>query len=522
MKRLTLILTLVCSVSLFAQKPAMNYLIQLGGGSGATWTKTLGANDSIVDLTVAGKTLTAWLAGRTSWTTGDQVWIAAGTYTFTLQYNIGSAPSLATSYPSAIYGGFAGTESVIADRAKGINPWNYTNETILDGSSSTNGIFNAGSDRTMTIDGLTFTNCSNTEGQAVYQRPNMLVQNCKFTSNACVALRYYITSASKTAGTNHCYFNNNSNTLSSGAEGGCIMANNGSSGGTYTINACVFDSNTSAASGSGASAGIKAQGVGITNITNCIFENNNATAGNSSAVSLTTPTTNLINSLVYGTSSATNKTAVYVSGGSVVNCTVVNNLGGGVYLSNTTSATAINLTNNVFWGTDAKSGQVAAASGCLGNINNCAYNSLSTNFSGTVANTDYLTTTTTGLFTDPTNNNWSLAPGSVLIDMGTSTGAPATDINGVGRPQGAAYDIGAYEYSLTAVHSPASDNKPAFTRSGDQLLAIWAGKVVVFDVSGKMLINRQIHAGDGISLARGVYLVVLRTATDKFIQKVVF
>ncbi len=521
MKRLTLILTLVCSVSLFAQKPAMNYLIQLGGGSGATWTKTLGANDSIVDLTVAGKTLTAWLAGRTSWTTGDQVWIAAGTYTFTLQYNIGSGPSLATSYPSAIYGGFAGTESVIADRAKGINPWNYTNETILDGSSSTNGIFNAGSDRTMTIDGLTFTNCTNTEGQAVYQRPNMLVQNCKFTNNACVALRYYISAASKTATTSHCYFYNNTNAVASGAEGGCIMANNASSGGIYTVASCVFDSNSCTASGSGASAGIKAQGVGTTKITNCIFKKNNATAGNSSAVSLTAATTNLINSVAYGTSLATNKTALYVSAGSVINCTVVNNLGGGAYLSNTTSST-INLINTVFWGTDAKSGQVTAASGCLGNITNCSYNSLSTNFSGTVTNSVDLTTTTTGLFTDSTNNNWSLAPGSVLIDMGTSTGAPTIDINGINRPQGAGYDIGAYEYSLTAVNSPSVDSKPSFIRSGNQLTALWGGKVTVFDVSGKILINKQIHVGDHIRMGQGVYIVTLLTATNKLIQKVAF
>ena len=163
------------------------------------------------------------------------------------------------------------------------------------------------------------------------------------------------------------------------------MANNGSTGGTYTITGCVFDSNSSTASGSGASAGIKAQGAGNVEITKCIFKNNNATAGNSSAVSLTSATCSLKNSLIYGTSNVNNKAAVYVSAGSVINCTVVNNLGGGAYLSNASTAT-INLTNNVFWGEDTKSGQISAIANCLGTITNCAYTSISANYTGTNTN----------------------------------------------------------------------------------------------------------------------------------------
>jgi hypothetical protein len=495
-----------------------NYLIQSGAAGAATWTKTISENDSVVDLTVAGKTITAWLAGRASWAAGDQIWILVGEYSFTSYYNIGSSPSLATSYPSAIYGGFAGNENAIADRQKRNNAWDYTHETILNGSTSTNGIFGAGGDRTMIIDGLTFTGCINTAGQAVWQRPNMTIRNCKFTNNACVSLRYYISAASKTASVSNCYFSNNTNTVTGGAEGGCIMANNSSAGGTYTITDCVFESNSCTASGSGASAGVKAQGVGNVEINKCVFRNNNATAGSSSAVSLTSATSTIKNSLIYGTSVATNKVAVYVSAGSVINCTVVNNLGGGAYLSNAASST-ISLINNVFWGEDVKSGQISAVANCLGNITNCAYNSLSANFIGNIVNTVDITTTTTGLFTDPANNLWTLASGSVLIDMGTATNAPATDLTGVSRPYGSGVDIGAYEF-LVSANSQLRAQKKAFIQYGNKLVAEASGKAYVYDVYGKLRISKIVQTGDEIVLESGVYFITLNTSEDRIAQKI--
>jgi Right handed beta helix region len=49
------------------------------------------------------------------------------------------------------------------------------------------------------------------------------------------------------------------------------------------------------------------------------------------------------------------------------------------------------------------------------------------------------------LFVDPENNDFSLSPGSPCIDAGTRDYAPATDITGMGRPQGGFVDMGAYE-----------------------------------------------------------------------------
>ncbi len=50
------------------------------------------------------------------------------------------------------------------------------------------------------------------------------------------------------------------------------------------------------------------------------------------------------------------------------------------------------------------------------------------------------------LFANAQGLDFHLKPGSPAIDKGFSAGAPSTDYAGVSRPQGVAYDIGAYEY----------------------------------------------------------------------------
>jgi hypothetical protein len=49
------------------------------------------------------------------------------------------------------------------------------------------------------------------------------------------------------------------------------------------------------------------------------------------------------------------------------------------------------------------------------------------------------------VFVNPSSDNYQLTVGSPAIDAGT-TNAYTTDILGVTRPQGSAFDIGAYEF----------------------------------------------------------------------------
>ena len=53
------------------------------------------------------------------------------------------------------------------------------------------------------------------------------------------------------------------------------------------------------------------------------------------------------------------------------------------------------------------------------------------------------------LFVDPAHNNYQLKPGSPAIDAGVTLWDVPTDILGLARPQGLAYDIGSYEAKQT-------------------------------------------------------------------------
>lgn len=56
----------------------------------------------------------------------------------------------------------------------------------------------------------------------------------------------------------------------------------------------------------------------------------------------------------------------------------------------------------------------------------------------------------TELFEDLGNWDLHLIEGSIAIDAGTSENAPSVDHDGVNRPQGEGYDVGAYEYQSHA------------------------------------------------------------------------
>jgi hypothetical protein len=63
--------------------------------------------------------------------------------------------------------------------------------------------------------------------------------------------------------------------------------------------------------------------------------------------------------------------------------------------------------------------------------------------------------TPAALFADEAANDYHLAAGSPAVDVGVDTfagvGAAADDVEGIGRPQGAAWDVGAYEWCAGCV-----------------------------------------------------------------------
>jgi MYXO-CTERM domain-containing protein len=69
-------------------------------------------------------------------------------------------------------------------------------------------------------------------------------------------------------------------------------------------------------------------------------------------------------------------------------------------------------------------------------------------------------------FVDPAAGDLHLLATSQAVDTGSSELAPATDVDGISRPQGAAYDLGAYEYHEPGVE-PADTGVSPDTGSGD-------------------------------------------------------
>lgn len=68
------------------------------------------------------------------------------------------------------------------------------------------------------------------------------------------------------------------------------------------------------------------------------------------------------------------------------------------------------------------------------------------------------------VFVDPAADDYHLASGSPAIDSGTSASAPPGDLAGVTRPQGAGFDVGAYESTTGAPAAVAFNKFDAFVR----------------------------------------------------------
>lgn len=66
--------------------------------------------------------------------------------------------------------------------------------------------------------------------------------------------------------------------------------------------------------------------------------------------------------------------------------------------------------------------------------------------------------TTDPKFVDPSNGNLRLQAGSPAIDKGVTIAEVVDDFDGVGRPQGSAYDIGAFEFAQTT--EPPTEPEP--------------------------------------------------------------
>ena len=494
MKKLLLLLCVAFSLS----TNATVYLVQQGGATDPTWRAAV-AGETLVNLTVAAKTLPGWYnANAATFVAGDQVWVIKGTYVFDV---------LLSNKLASIYGGFAGTETTITERVKPANAryWEFTNETIFDGNNTVQ-VVNGTSNALSTVyDGLTFTKM----GGAIKLRGKETVQNCIFKNNTTVTSGAAVLMYKSAATVQNSYFYNNSatGTATGSGIGGAIYVLNAETAGTYpagTINSiqnCVFDSNAATVNG----AAIYIAGV-VATVQNCLITG--STGG----------------SFIY-TQNASN----------FYNNTFVNNNGtAGLYISGT--STAVKIYNCVFWGgTGSGLGGATLANTASVELKNCAITGTPGNStSWTVASNIPLDPANTGTdplkyypgFVDPTpaTGNYKIATGSSLINAGMNITGMTTDFYGTTRPNGAAYDIGYHEFNPnTALNNTKIAGVDVYSANGKLHIKGLSinSDISIYDMTGKLQSQLNANSDVNIPVQNKLYIVRIQQGTTVISRVVV-
>lgn len=507
MKKITLLLALalMCSFSAFATR----YLVQTGASEAATW-RAAGDGEVLVDLTVAGKTLNAWLTETfASFPAGDQIWIAKGTYQVSAIFNI---PANFT-----VYGGFAGNETTIDERIKGSNPWYFSNETTLDGNNAT-AILGCASNRTALIDGITFTKgYISGNGAGLTTRLGVVVRNCKFIENTATSTG--ITGQGGAVLMNgggeiyNSYFYNNSAYL-----GGAVHI--GGSGASI-ISGCLFENNKAIAGGNKQGGAIRSQST-LATIINSKFLNNEA-AGNGSAIYTQVDTdkaNKIINCLFYGNKT---KSALYLRGAAVYNSTIVNNDGGGAYLATKDAQ----IYNSVFWAESKAKATVSGVDVAGVEYKNNASITIPSNSTWVISDNIQIDTLVSEpnypYFANPLSNDWTITYQSPLLNTANSliSNSPTTDLTGLTRPQGAAYDMGAYELAYYNLTVTFNEGGTVNELTSGVVLNEPKGKAIAFTItpaSGKSVKSVLYNNAEvKTELVEGVYTTPALTANSTLV-----
>ncbi len=492
MKKLILLLTILLSVSAFAEEKNGIVYVKAGGtGTGSSWTDALG------DIQTAINTAKAEDKAR------KDVWIATGEYT------ISTCIVLVDSVN--IYGGFSGTESAVSERTKKADgqPWEFENPTILKGDNSRLMEMKANFDMPTTVDGLVLTDGNghsvmwNNNGGAAVIRNNLTLSHCIVKNSQ--SINGAGGGINMTGGTLYnCWIYKNKQTKKNNGGGG-IYINTGQSNKSIVEN-CRIEENHSTIRG----GGINVQGKGYTEMKNLYIVNNkaddNGTEKGGGAIYENSPNNTLSNSIVVNNFG---KTAIYLKG-SILNSTIANNIGG-VYLAEKNAQ--LEISNNIFWGmvtdnTETTSTGLSGVANANATVqNNATYSPIPTTKSwniggnirlssnssnGDVEDAEEGTVGSGAKFYQPTrfrgvaladeevemlnNADWRIKYNSPCLNVGKELTAIKTDYLYKNRPQGypiatAKYDMGAYElpYHKVVIGVGSNTNGGIYNSSDEQI-----------------------------------------------------
>ena len=369
-----------------------------GANDGSSWANALTDLRSAISTTCPGIT---------------EVWVAAGTYFPTTTGD--RAINFRLRNGRAVYGGFNGTETLLSQRN-----WN-TNLTILSGDIGVPGDISDNSfqvirnysfqlNPTARLDGFTVTGgnatgaSSSAYGGGLFNfQSSPTIANCTFTGNTG-------TNGGGVANQNsdpvflNCQFTGNR-----GTEKGGAMFNETSD---PALTNCSFSGNFSLNGG-----GLYASQNSFPTLNNCTFSGNRASGQGGAIINFTGSSSTVTNCVIWNNQVGASTTAI---GASIGNASA-------------------NASASISYSLIANSG--GSGAGWQPTMGTDGGNNL---------DTDPMLVADGAPDTAPnTIGDLHIQSCSPAIDAGTSTGAPATDLEGNARPALAGYDMGAYEFEGT-------------------------------------------------------------------------
>jgi len=477
-------------------------LIAIGSNNGSDW------NNAYTSLQSA----------LTAATSGDQIWVAKGTYFPSVEVG-GTGDRFKTFQMKAdvgIYGSFSGVETALEQRSN-FGP-GQENETVLSGDIGTKGDISdncyhvfyhpdgLGLGSTAILDGFTITggNADLISANYFYKGGGMY----NFTNNSPVI--------------NHCHF------ILNNAQDGSAIYN------WYAypvLNYCTFSYNSASWNG-----GAIYNYASMPPITNCIFHSNSALGNGGAICNYLYSSTQITNCLFYNNSAEYGGGVIYNydrSSPVLINSTLVGNTayyGGAIYNHSYWSIdNSPVLRNSIIWGNRAEAygHQFYIPGGTKVTLyNSCYSNGLNDvtelGGGGLFANNCL---TVDPLFADPMEKDYRLIGTSPCINYGNNTyNTVPTDLRGEDRIQGGTIDLGAYEWTTgldpsvpvktTITGLVVANGETHCSNASDSLIVAGGDSTVVLEegsdntfISGKsILFLPGFHARSGCSLIARITL----------------
>ena len=350
------------------------------------------------------------------------------------------------------------------------------------------------------------------------------IADCKFEYNTATAgnagaIGGYITNtaAQNPISITNCSFTSNT----AGASGGAFYVNfsNATNGPASQVNltSCTFTSNSAAASTSTTGGGAVILNTGTFTFDKCTFTNNYTTKSIGGAVLVSSNSATFKNSTFTGNTSGTtttaNGSAIYcITSATMNNCVVAGNTGiNAIYVKAAAGVSGtfnnVTIASNVSSlaapvGINLNAAVVASTfTNCL--LYNCSATPISysgsfppvVTFTGfgtdvatlpTYANaTNCINTIAAASFVNAATNDYHLAVGSTAINAGTTIAACSPDIANITRPQGSAYDMGAYEIPYYNTTVTFNDNGTVNSYLSGDVDSKLQGTQLAFTISPK-------------------------------------